>query len=129
MVKNSSFEELKDGTPRNWRIVQRGLTGSTHRVETAPVCDGKNAVSLENRENTEGGVLIWGQTLPTKEFRAVPPGTLMELRAKVQAADSPARAKIYFESVAARKTIVRRKLIVPGKWEDIFLQFKKEAID
>ncbi|MBQ9502011.1 MAG: hypothetical protein IJU70_07645, partial [Lentisphaeria bacterium] len=74
-------------------------------------------------------MLIWGQTLPAKAFRAVPPGTLMELRARVRTEDAPVRAKIYFESVKARRTVVRRKLIFPGRWDEIFLQFEKEAID
>ena len=129
MLTNASFEELKDGRPAGWRIIRYGLAGDTHKTETETVLDGTHAVSLENTDPRGTGMLIWGQSVPAGKFNVLPAGTWLELSAWVRAEGKPAQAKIYFESVKARKTIVKRRLISPGNWEKIVLKFEKGKID
>ena len=129
LVKNPSFETLSGSLPAGWQIIRRGTFENTHFVENKTVFDGKNAVGIENLNAVTGkSLLLWAQGIPEKVFEKIPAGTKMQFSAYLRAENSSVKGKIYFESVRAAKTFRVRKIIAPGAWQKITLEFVKENI-
>ncbi len=127
LAQNPSFETLAGNIPAGWQVIRRGTFENTHFVEKKNVLDGKNAIGIENQNAATGkSLLIWGQAISEKVFNQIPAGTKMQFSVYLRAESSAAKAKIYFESVRAAKTFRVRKIISPGTWQKIELEFIKE---
>ena len=129
LVLNPSFEKSENGSPAFWSKIRRGTFENVHFTETSRAFDGNCAAGISFSDRSAGKtMLIWGQTISEKAFKAIPAGTPMVFSVYAQALDTPAQGKIYFESVRAGRTIVTRKKLQPGVWTQLVVKFTKENI-
>lgn len=77
---------------------------------------------------TKGVTLLYLQSLKQK-LNAVPAGTEMEFSVYARAVSGTARARIYFESIKARKTVLRDFNISADKWTKLTVKFTKEDVN
>ena len=131
LLENSSFENIDDQkeVPVSWSVIKRGLIEDTHSFDNTAAKDGKISAKIENNSGmTKGVTLLYLQSLKQK-LNAVPAGTEMEFSVYARAVSDTARARIYFESIKARKTVLRNFNISADKWTKLTVKFTKEDVD
>lgn len=131
LLDNSSFENVdaQKNTPVSWQVFKRGLIEDTHFIDNTIANDGKISAKIVNNSGMLKGVnLMYLQKLGTK-LNAVPVGTEMEFSVYARAVSGTARVRIYFESIKARKTVLRDFNVSADKWTKLTVKFTKEDVD
>ena len=131
LLENSSFEtvDTQKGIPASWTVVKKGIIENTHSVDEATALDGKNAARIVNgTDMTKGVTLLYLQHLADK-FAKVPAGTEVEFTVFARSTAGTSRARIYFEALKARKTVLKDFNINADEWTKLSVRFVKEDID
>ncbi|OQA87396.1 MAG: hypothetical protein BWY31_00765 [Lentisphaerae bacterium ADurb.Bin242] len=133
ILENPSFEvqeERNSALPEHWSVIKRGSFEPTHRLEETLALDGKHAARIDNRNpSCEKASLLWMQANLGAKLKKFQPGTKIEYSVYAFAVDSPATARMYFESLAAKKCFLKTEKLSPGKWKKISGTFTLEDLD
>ena len=129
LLKNPSFEiqsEQDSAMPENWTVIRRGSFEATHSLNGSQAFSGKRSAQIDNAlPATAKATLIWSQGNFGEVLKKIPVGTDLEFSVRAAAVEKPCSARIYFESLQAKKTYLKAARLQPGKWTEITVKFKK----
>ncbi|MBO4344385.1 MAG: hypothetical protein J5833_01440 [Victivallales bacterium] len=131
LIRNPSFEELNnDGMPKEWSVLNPKKIADSHTVMKDNARDEKTSVKLANvNPDDPEAQLIWQQYVSQVKFAECKPGTQLELSVFAYAADKPAKARIYLESIKANKTHLTERTLPANKWEKLSIRFAKADVE
>ncbi len=131
LLENPSFEELNDkGLPKGWIPLNNHKIEKALTIETEKTFDGKRAARIDYHDTERKNVqLLWQHQNLAAKIKQLKPGTQLELSIFAYAVDKPAKARIYFESIKAKKCYICERNLTANKWEKLIVRFAIEDVE
>ena len=130
LLENSSFEiqrEANSSRPETWTALQEKNRPNTYSFDEKNVYSGKRALKISNQSSK---LSLWMHSHLGAKLKKFPVGTELEFSAFVRSLDGQATARIYFESLKAKKLFINTtKISSDDNWSKIVVRFKVEDID